>query len=181
MSERSRDRPDRSLIFVLRSFFFPEHFMQSPILPPATIGVFGSGQLGRMLALAARPLGYRIHTFSPDADSPTGMMADREVSAAYDDLAAVRDFVQRRRCGDLRVRERARRWWPRSPRRKACPCGPAATCCIRPNIVCARRHFWPMPALPVAPFVPVRSLDDLQTGHRRDRTACRAQDRLLRL
>jgi 5-(carboxyamino)imidazole ribonucleotide synthase len=47
-----------------------------------------------MLALAARPLGYRIHTFSPDSDSPTGMVADREVSASYDDLDAVRDFVR---------------------------------------------------------------------------------------
>ena len=64
------------------------------ILPPAVIGVFGSGQLGRMLALAARSMGYRIHTFSPECDSPTGQIADREVCADYDDLDAVRDFVR---------------------------------------------------------------------------------------
>ncbi|MBK8799931.1 MAG: 5-(carboxyamino)imidazole ribonucleotide synthase [Anaerolineales bacterium] len=62
--------------------------------PPAVIGVFGSGQLGRMLALAARRMGYRIHTFSPERHSPTGQIADREVCAAYDDLDAVRDFVR---------------------------------------------------------------------------------------
>lgn len=65
-----------------------------PILPGATIGIFGSGQLGRMLALAARAMGYRIATFSPDIDSPTGQIADREISAPYEDLAAVRSFVR---------------------------------------------------------------------------------------
>ena len=66
----------------------------NPLYPPATIGVFGSGQLGRMLALAARAMGYRIHTFSPERGSPTGQIAEREVCAPYDDLDAVRDFVR---------------------------------------------------------------------------------------
>lgn len=66
----------------------------SVLFPPAVIGVFGSGQLGRMLALAARAMGYRIHTYSPDRDSPTGQVADREVCAPYDDLDAVRNFVR---------------------------------------------------------------------------------------
>ncbi len=47
-----------------------------------------------MLALAAREMGYRIATFSPDTDSPTGQIADREISAPYDDLVAVRSFVR---------------------------------------------------------------------------------------
>jgi len=67
--------------------------LQQPILPGSTIGVFGSGQLGRMLAIAARYMGYRIHTFSPDVDSPTGQVADREIQAPYTDLDAVRQFV----------------------------------------------------------------------------------------
>jgi len=61
----------------------------SPILPGAAIGVLGSGQLGRMFAIAARRMGYRVHTFSPDADTPTGQVADLEVIAPYDDLDAV--------------------------------------------------------------------------------------------
>jgi 5-(carboxyamino)imidazole ribonucleotide synthase len=64
------------------------------VLPGATVGVFGSGQLGRMFAIAARRLGYRVHTFSPDDDTPTGQVADREVQASYDDLDAVRSFAQ---------------------------------------------------------------------------------------
>ncbi len=68
--------------------------MIEPILPGATVGVLGSGQLGRMFALAARRMGYRVHTFSPDTDTPTGQVADREIVAAYEDLDAVRDFAR---------------------------------------------------------------------------------------
>jgi 5-(carboxyamino)imidazole ribonucleotide synthase len=68
--------------------------MIRPILPGATVGVLGSGQLGRMFAIAARRMGYRVHTFSPEADTPTGQVADLEVMAPYDDLDAVRDFAK---------------------------------------------------------------------------------------
>ena len=64
------------------------------ILPGATIGVLGSGQLGRMFALAARRMGYRVHTFSPDTDTPTGQIADEEIVAPYEDLDAVRAFAR---------------------------------------------------------------------------------------
>lgn len=64
------------------------------IQPNSTIGVFGSGQLGRMFAIEARKMGYRVHTFSPDADTPTGHISDVETTAAYDDLDAVRRFAK---------------------------------------------------------------------------------------
>jgi 5-(carboxyamino)imidazole ribonucleotide synthase len=64
------------------------------ILPGSTIGVLGSGQLGRMFAIAARRMGYRVHTLSPDNDTPTGQVADVEVQAAYDDLDAIRQFAR---------------------------------------------------------------------------------------
>jgi 5-(carboxyamino)imidazole ribonucleotide synthase len=64
------------------------------ILPGSTVGVLGSGQLGRMFAIAARQMGYRVHTFSPDSDTPTGQVADVEVTASYDDLDAVRKFAK---------------------------------------------------------------------------------------
>jgi 5-(carboxyamino)imidazole ribonucleotide synthase len=68
--------------------------LPSPILPGATIGVLGSGQLGRMFALAARELGYRILIYSPDNDSPAGQIGDREFSCAYDDLDQIRAFAR---------------------------------------------------------------------------------------
>ena len=66
----------------------------SVILPGATIGVLGSGQLGRMFAIAARELGYRLQIFSPDNDTPAGHIADREWTARYDDLEKVREFAR---------------------------------------------------------------------------------------
>ena len=68
--------------------------MAKQILPNSTIGVFGSGQLGRMFAIEARKMGYRVHTFSPESDTPTGQVADIETQAAYDDLDAVREFAR---------------------------------------------------------------------------------------
>src|SRR2546421_5517103 len=65
-----------------------------PILPGSALGVLGSGQLGRMFAIAARRMGYRVHTFSPDYDTPTGQVSDVEVNASYDDLDAVRQFAK---------------------------------------------------------------------------------------
>lgn len=65
-----------------------------PIFPGATVGVLGSGQLGRMFALSARQMGYRVHTFSPDTDTPTGQVADLEVVAAYEDLDRVEEFAR---------------------------------------------------------------------------------------
>ncbi len=65
------------------------------IIPPgATVGVLGGGQLGRMFAMAARRLGYRVHTLAPEHDTPTGQIADVEVYAAYDDLDAVSHFAR---------------------------------------------------------------------------------------
>ena len=65
------------------------------IVPPGSVvGVLGSGQLGRMFALAARRMGYRVHTYSPEEDSPTGHVADVEVSTAYDDLDRLREFAR---------------------------------------------------------------------------------------
>lgn len=68
--------------------------MTPAILPGSPLGVLGSGQLGRMFAISARRMGYRVHTFSPDTDTPTGQVADLEVTAPYENLDAVRTFAK---------------------------------------------------------------------------------------
>jgi 5-(carboxyamino)imidazole ribonucleotide synthase len=62
--------------------------------PGSTIGVLGGGQLGRMFAMSARRLGYRVHTLAPEHDTPTGQIADVEVVASYDDIERVREFAR---------------------------------------------------------------------------------------
>jgi 5-(carboxyamino)imidazole ribonucleotide synthase len=63
------------------------------ILPGATIGCLGGGQLGRMFALAARKMGYRVHTVDPTPDSPTGQVSDREFTVAFDDIPTLLEFA----------------------------------------------------------------------------------------
>lgn len=64
------------------------------ILPGKTIGILGGGQLGRMLAQAAQSMGYRVHVFEPQAKCPAGAVANKEVNASYEDLAALKEFAR---------------------------------------------------------------------------------------
>src|SRR5260221_1377706 len=60
----------------------------TPILPPSVNGILGGGQLGRMLGLAARAMGYRIVVLDPDPDCPAASVADRVEVGSYGDVAA---------------------------------------------------------------------------------------------
>ncbi len=63
------------------------------ILPGATIGMLGGGQLGRMFTIAAKDLGYRVCVVEPDVHSPAGQLADEHIIAAYDDEAALKQLA----------------------------------------------------------------------------------------
>jgi 5-(carboxyamino)imidazole ribonucleotide synthase len=64
------------------------------IVPPgSTIGIIGGGQLGRMLALAAAPLGYRCHVYAPDDAGPAAQVAAEVTRGAFDDVAAIAAFA----------------------------------------------------------------------------------------
>ena len=59
----------------------------------STIGIIGGGQLGRMLAMAAARLGYRTVVLEPQADCPAAQVANRQITAAYDDAAALAELA----------------------------------------------------------------------------------------
>lgn len=61
--------------------------------PGDTIGILGGGQLGRMLALAAAPLGLKTHVYCPDPESPAFDVSSTHTIAAYDDTAALELFA----------------------------------------------------------------------------------------
>jgi len=65
------------------------------ILPVATLGVLGGGQLGRMFALRARAMGYRVVVLEADPRSPAGQVADEQIDAAYDDHSALDLLAER--------------------------------------------------------------------------------------
>ena len=68
--------------------------MTRPILPPATIGILGGGQLGRMTALAARSLGYGVQVLDPDGDCAARPVVDRVVVARFDDADGARELAR---------------------------------------------------------------------------------------
>jgi len=130
--------------------------------PGATIGVLGGGQLGRMFAMAARKLGYRVHTFAPEHDTPTGQIADIEVVASYDDVDRVREFAK---AVDVVTFE-----FENVPAAAAAAAEKVAI--VRPNggALNVAQHrlrekrFLASRGLPVAPYAEVRSETDLATA-----------------
>ena len=64
-----------------------------PLPPGSTIGIMGGGQLGRMTALAAAPLGYRCHIFTPELDCPAEQVSSAATIAGYDDVEALESFA----------------------------------------------------------------------------------------
>ena len=63
------------------------------ILPPQTIGIIGGGQLGRMMAIAAREMGYQIAVLDPTPNCPTAQIAEHHIQAAYDDMDAIKKLT----------------------------------------------------------------------------------------
>jgi 5-(carboxyamino)imidazole ribonucleotide synthase len=134
----------------------------NPILPGSTIGVLGSGQLGRMFAIAARRMGYRVHTLSPETDTPTGQVSDLERNASYDDVDAIRDFANRVNVITFEFEN-----IPLSAVEAAEKIVP-----VRPggNVLHTTQHrlrektFLSQNGFPVAPFVHVKTFDDLREG-----------------
>lgn len=130
------------------------------IFPGSTIGVLGGGQLGRMFAMAARRMGYRVHTLAPDDDTPTGQISDVEINAPYDDLDAVRRFAE---AVDVVTFE-----FENVP--AATAAAAEAHAIVRPNgrALHVAQHrireksFLADRGLPVTPFAPVRSDEELR-------------------
>ena len=65
------------------------------IIPGQTIGIIGGGQLGRMMALSAKAMGYRIAVLDPDGDSPCGQVADDKIIGAYNDMNAIKELADK--------------------------------------------------------------------------------------
>jgi len=134
--------------------------VSEPILPGATIGVLGSGQLGRMFAFAARRMGYRVHTFSPDEDTPTGQIADLEVTAPYDDLDAVSAFARR---VDIVTFEFENVPAPTAEAAASCaPVRPSGVILHTTQQRIREKAFLKSAGLPMTPYREVHTLQDLE-------------------
>ena len=138
----------------------------NPILPGATLGMLGSGQLGRMFAIAARRLGYRVHVFSPDCNTPTGQVADLEIQADYLDLDRVAEFARGVDVVSYEFENVPAETTDACSR--FCPVRPAGSVLFTSQNRLREKTFLRDAGLPVTPFVAVRSLAELVTGLERN-------------
>ncbi len=133
--------------------------MTNPILPGATLGMLGSGQLGRMFTIAARRLGYRVHVLSPDTETPTGQVADVEVRADYLDLERVAEFARNVSVVSFEFEN-----VPAATTEiceKYCPVRPAGSVLFTSQNRKREKTFLRDAGLPVTPFTSVGSQDEL--------------------
>ena len=129
------------------------------ILPPATLGMLGGGQLGRFFVIAAHELGYRVVVLDPDPQSPAGRIADQHLIAAYDDpdalnlmaesCAAVTTEFENVPAGSLAYLS------------KFVPVRPSAAAVGISQNRSAEKGFLKQHGFPHAPYADVRSEDDI--------------------
>ncbi|HEX6036626.1 5-(carboxyamino)imidazole ribonucleotide synthase [Longimicrobium sp.] len=72
-----------------------DHRLDAPILPGGTIGMMGGGQLGRMFALEARRMGYRVVVLDPGSDTPAAQFCDHHIRAPFEDVNACLELARR--------------------------------------------------------------------------------------
>src|SRR3954471_23943631 len=135
-----------------------------PILPPATIGILGGGQLGRMTALAARAMGYGVQVLDPSADCAARPVVDRVVMGAFDDADAAAELA--RACDVITIEieqiapqalEAARRHAPVRP-------GPHVLAMVQDR---SRQKRWLGSAgVPIGPYADVTTAEQLADAAR---------------
>ncbi|MFL6428018.1 MAG: 5-(carboxyamino)imidazole ribonucleotide synthase [Acidobacteriaceae bacterium] len=134
----------------------------SAILPGATIGILGGGQLGRMTAMAARSLGYRVQVMDPDPSCPARFVVDACFEGSWDDAKAAADLARGCDVVTLEIEQlsldalrAAQRYAPVRP-------GEALLAIIQDRIV--QKEWLAAREFPVGPFRSIRSLDNMRAA-----------------
>ncbi|SEB87116.1 5-(carboxyamino)imidazole ribonucleotide synthase [Terriglobus roseus] len=96
--------------------------LSGPVLPGGTIGIFGGGQLGRMMGIAARSMGYKVHVLDPDPACSAGYIADKVIEAGWNDRWAAANLARESSTVTLEIEQvsilsldEAARWAPMRP------------------------------------------------------------------
>ena len=132
------------------------------ILPGATIGIFGGGQLGRMMGIAARSMGYKVHVLDPDPACPAGYIADTVIEAGWNDRWSAANLARDCAAVTLEIEQvsilsldEAARWAPVRP-------GAATLSVIQDRI--EQKDWLTKHGFPTGPYRAVRSLEQLSAA-----------------
>ncbi len=134
----------------------------SPILPPATLGVLGGGQLGRLFAQAAHKMGYRVAVIDPDRDAPALQIADVPIVGRYDDPAALAQLASV--CAAVTVELESLPASAVARLARDCRVAPGAEAIAIAQDRLREKRFLRAIGLPVVPFVEVLSARDLESA-----------------
>ncbi|HJW25665.1 MAG TPA: 5-(carboxyamino)imidazole ribonucleotide synthase [Rhodocyclaceae bacterium] len=130
------------------------------ILPPATLGMLGGGQLGRFFVAAAHEMGYQVWVLDPDANSPAGQIADRHLAAAYNDFAALDTLAQG--CAAITTEFENVPADTLDYLAKFVPVRPSAAAVAVCQNRIAEKTFLKDNGLPHGPFAPIKSEEDIR-------------------
>jgi 5-(carboxyamino)imidazole ribonucleotide synthase len=136
------------------------HAAQQSIQPGATIGMVGGGQLGRMFAMAAASMGYRVIVFCEQSDEPAAQIAHGVVTGRLDDHAAVREFASQCDVITLEFENIPAETIARCS--QLAPTYPAASVLATAQDRLLEKSTLRAAGLPVTPFVAVHDVDSLQ-------------------
>ncbi len=142
----------------------------TPLEPGSTIGILGGGQLGRMLALAAARLGFNVHVYCPDENSPAFKVAETSYVCNYDDQTALAEFAS---ATDVITYE-----FENVPADTATylsaitPLHPSAGALKIAQDRLAERKFLTSTGIAIAPFASISSLEDIHQALPKIGTPC---------
>jgi 5-(carboxyamino)imidazole ribonucleotide synthase len=134
----------------------------NPILPGATIGIFGGGQLGRMTAMAARAMGYRILVLDPDPGCPARFVVDGCIEAAWDDSRGAANLARGCDVVTLEIEQIAPRSMDAAAALAPVRPGRAMLQVIQDRI--EQKDWLHRHGFPIGPYRAVRSLDDVRNA-----------------
>lgn len=129
------------------------------ILPGATLGMLGGGQLGRMFTSAAQTMGYNVIVLDPDANSPAGIIADQHICAKYTDETALKQLAEQ--CDAITTEFENIPATTLSFLEAKTVVHPSSQALATTQNRIVEKQFIASLGIPVAPFAAIRSMDDI--------------------
>lgn len=136
--------------------------IEQPLAPGSTIGIFGGGQLGRMLAIAAAQLGFKTHIFSPQHGAPAFEVAAFKTIAPYGDLEAVKAFASEVDVATVEFENIPLDTYEHAGKYTTIVPDPTALAISQDRL--AEKRFLSQHNIPVAPFIEVNREADIVTA-----------------
>ena len=129
------------------------------ILPGATLGMLGGGQLGRMFTTAAQTMGYKVVVLDPDTNSPAGIIADQHICAKYTDQEALDQLAEL--CDAVTTEFENIPASTLAYLEAKTVVHPSSTALSKTQNRIVEKHFIVAAGIPIAPFAAIRSTEDI--------------------